>query len=226
MGASFALILLGPPGAGKGTQAKLFAKRCGVPHLSTGDMFREAINRGTPTGRLARPYLESGELVPDEVVLKLVEERLGEKESARGVVFDGFPRTLNQAQRLEGILERLKFAEPVVVDVQVNPDVLIRRLSGRRTCSVGGEIYNIFDAPPRTPGVCDQDGGKLIQRSDDEPEIVKQRLVAYDNKTRPLTDYYSRKGLLHTVNGAANPEEVSRAVAEIIKCADHRDGNL
>lgn len=226
MDPTVALILMGPPGAGKGTQAKLLAKRCGVPHLSTGDMFREAVSRGTATGRLAKPYLDDGGLVPDEIVLKLVEERLREKDCAAGIVLDGFPRTIPQAEHLDALLSRLKFGKTVVVDIEVSPDVLIRRLSGRRTCSIGGEIYNIFDAPSRIPGICDNDGGKLIQRSDDQPEVVKQRLVAYEEKTLPLTDYYRRKGLLQVVDGSVSPDDVSRALASVVQRAEQRDGNL
>jgi adenylate kinase len=221
-----ALILLGPPGAGKGTQAKLLAKRCGVPHLSTGDMFREAIRRGTPTGLLAKPFLESGQLVPDEIVMKTVEERLAQSDCGRGCVFDGFPRTLPQAETLDRTLERLGFGEPIVVDIQVDPEKLLRRLSGRRTCSVGGEIYNIFDLPPKVDGICDNDGGKLVQRADDHPEIVKKRLVAYERQTRPLSDYYRRKGVLAILDGSGRTEDVSRALAEAVRCAESRDGHL
>ncbi len=160
-----ALILLGPPGAGKGTQAKLIAKRLGVPHLSTGDMFRDAVSRDTPTGHLAKPIMERGQLVPDPIVLKMVEERLAQPDTAKGFVFDGFPRTLPQSEQLDGILARLGFGKPIVVDIRVDPEKLIRRLSGRWTCSVGGEIYNLFDRPPKVPGVCDRDGGKLTQRA-------------------------------------------------------------
>ncbi len=152
MALNYALILLGPPGAGKGTQAKLFAKRSGVPHLSTGDMFREAIQRGTQTGRLVQPYLDHGELVPDAIVLRMVEERIGNQDCAYGMVFDGFPRTLPQAEQLEGILERRGFGRPIVIDVQVAQDLLMRRLSGRRMCSIGGGIYNIYNKPPRVEG--------------------------------------------------------------------------
>ena len=221
-----AAILLGPPGAGKGTQAKLIAKRCGVPHLSTGDMFRDAVSRSTETGRLAKPIMESGRLVPDEIVMKMVEERLKHPDCAQGCVFDGFPRTLPQAEQLGVILDRRGLGRPSVVDIHVSADELLRRLSGRRTCSVGGEIYNIFDAPPKVPGICDHDGGELVQRADDRPEVVRERLVAYEKQTKPLSSYYRCQGVLATVNGAASVEEVSRAVAEIVGCAAKRDGHL
>ena len=221
-----ALILLGPPGAGKGTQAKLIAKRFGAPHLSTGDMFRDAVRRGTPTGRIAKPIMERGGLVPDDVVMGMVKERLAQPDAARGFVFDGFPRTLAQAQKLDGILDRLGFGKPIVVDIQVDQDKLFRRLTGRWTCSVGGEIYNIYDVPPKVSGVCDSDGGKLIQRADDRPEVVRQRLTAYEQQTKPLSEYYGRKGVLQTVDGAASMEDVARAVARVVDRAAGRDGDL
>ena len=221
-----ALILLGPPGAGKGTQAKLIAKRLGVPHLSTGDMFREAIKRDTPTGHLAKPIMERGQLVPDPIVLKMVEERLAQPDSAHGFVFDGFPRTLPQSEELDGILKKLGFGKPIVVDIKVDPEKIIRRLSGRWTCSVGGEIYNDYDKPPKTPGICDKDGGKLTQRADDAPDVVKARLVAYDRQTRPVSDYYRNQGVLETVDGEAGIDEVCRRLENIIRSAACKDGHL
>ena len=222
-----ALILLGPPGAGKGTQSKLIAKRLGVPHLSTGDMFRDAVSRDTPTGHLAKPIMERGQLVPDPIVLKMVEERLAQPDTAKGFVFDGFPRTLPQSEQLDGILAKLGFGKPIVVDIRVDPEKLIRRLSGRWTCSVGGEIYNLFDRPPKVPGVCDRDGGKLTQRADDAPEVVKARLVAYDRQTKPVSDYYRQHGVLVTVDGEAGIEEVSNRVEQIVEsAAASRDGHL
>jgi|SRR5579863_7643714 len=221
-----ALIFLGPPGAGKGTQSRRIAERCGVPHLSTGDMFRDAITRGTDLGRMVEPIMKRGELVPDDLVMKMVEQRLSQPDSANGFVFDGFPRTLAQAEQLDRILARKGFGKPLVVDFTVGEDLLLRRLSGRWTCSVRGEIYNIYDAPPKNAGICDADGGKLIQRPDDRPEVVKERLAAYERQTKPLADYYRRQGVLDTVNAAASVEEVGRALREILKRAEGRDGHL
>jgi adenylate kinase len=221
-----ALIFLGPPGAGKGTQSKRIAQHYGVPHLSTGDMLRDAISRGTPLGQIVRPIMERGDLVPDDLVMKMVEERLSQPDSAKGFVFDGFPRTLPQAEQLDRILERKGFGKPLVVDFKVDEGELLRRLSGRWTCSVGGEIYNVYDAPPKAPGICDTDGGVLVQRPDDRPEVVKERLAAYERQTKPLADYYRRKGLLDTVNAAANVEDVGRALGEIFRRAEGRDGHL
>ncbi len=220
------LIFLGPPGAGKGTQSKRIAQRYGVPHLSTGDMLRDAISRGTPLGQVVRPIMERGDLVPDDLVMRMVEERLSQPDSAKGFVFDGFPRTLPQAEQLERILERKGFGKPIVVDFRVDDDELFRRLSGRWTCSVGGEIYNVYLAPPKVQGICDADGGVLVQRPDDRPEVVKERLAAYERQTKPLADYYRRQGLLDTVNAAANVEDVGRALGEIFRRAEGRDGHL
>jgi len=214
-----ALIFLGPPGAGKGTQAKQVAKSYGVPHLSTGDMFREAVSRGTELGRRVKPIMDRGELVPDDLVMKLVEERLSQPDCAQGFVFDGFPRTLAQAALLDGIFEVRGIGKPLVIDFAVSADKLLRRLTGRWTCSVGGEIYNVYDAPPKVPGVCDVDGGELVQRADDRPEVVKERLAAYERQTKPLTDYYSRQGVLKTIDAGASVDEVSRALNAVLKGA-------
>lgn len=215
-----ALIFLGPPGAGKGTQAKRIAEHYHVPHLSTGDMLREAVARGTELGKLARPIMERGELVPDDIIMGMVEERLTRPDSSKGFIFDGFPRTIPQAKRLDQILERRGLVKPLVVEFHVNPETLLHRLSGRWTCSVGGETYNIHERPPKVAGICDRDGGKLIQRSDDRPEVVKERLVSYERQTKPLVDYYRKNGVLEIVDGAASVEEVSRALNEIFKRAE------
>lgn len=221
-----ALIFLGPPGAGKGTQAKKIAEQYRVPHLSTGDMLRDAVSRGTELGRKAEPIMERGELVPDEIVLGLVAERLKQPDSVSGVIFDGFPRTLAQAEQLDKILERDGFGKPVVIEFSVGEEALMKRLSGRWTCSVGGEIYNVFEHPPKVPGICDRDGGALVQRSDDRPEVVRERLASYERQTKPLVDYYRQRGGLEVVDGSASVEEVGRRLAEILRRAEKRDGDL
>jgi adenylate kinase len=215
-----ALIFLGPPGAGKGTQSKRIAQSCAIPHLSTGDMLRDAVSRGTELGRKVQPIMERGELVPDDLVMKMIEERLDRPDCAEGFVFDGFPRTLPQAEQLDRILDRKGFGKPIVVDFNVSSEKLLRRLTGRWTCSVGGEIYNVYDAPPKVPGICDHDGGKLVQRPDDRPEVVKDRLAAYERQTKPLADYYRRQGVVDTIDASASMDEVSRALAKIVKCAE------
>jgi len=221
-----ALIFLGPPGAGKGTQAKRIAERCRVPHLSTGDMFRDAVARGTELGRKAKPIMERGELVPDPIVMGMVEERLALPDCAGGLVFDGFPRTIPQAEQLDRILERLGFGKPLVIEFRVDEDNLLRRLAGRWTCRVGGEIYNVDDHPPKVPGICDRDGGELVQRPDDRPEVVKERLAAFERQTKPLADYYRRENALEVVDASGSVEEVSRALHEVLKRAEGRNGHL
>ena len=219
MASKRAFIFLGPPGAGKGTQAKRIAQSCRVPHLSTGDMLREAVSRGTELGKLAKPIMERGELVPDGLIMKMVQERLSQPDCARGFVFDGFPRTLAQAAELDRILEASGFGKPLVIDFAVSEDKLMRRLTGRWTCSVGGEIYNVYEAPPKSPGICDADGGKLVQRADDRPEVVKERLAAYERQTKPLTDYYRRQGVLETVDAGASVEDVNRSLQSVLNGA-------
>ena len=220
------LIFLGPPGAGKGTQAQQVAKRHSVPHFSTGDMLREAVSKQTDLGKVARPMMERGELVPDELVMKMVEERLSRPDAAGGFIFDGFPRTVPQAEQLDRILERRGFGKPLVINFPVSADVLVRRISSRWTCSVGGEIYNVLDAPPKVPGLCDVDGGRLIQRPDDRPEVVKERLAAYERKTKPLEEYYRRKSVLKEVDGSGSVEAINRAIEAILERAAGRDGHL
>ncbi|HXR23933.1 MAG TPA: adenylate kinase [Candidatus Binataceae bacterium] len=204
-----ALILIGPPGAGKGTQARAIAKFLGVPHISTGDMFRELIGRGSPLGEQARPYMERGDLVPDEIVFGMVEERVSRTDCANGFILDGFPRTVAQADKFDEIVRSRHLQKPFVMHFVVDKQQLLRRLTGRRTCSVGGEIYNIYDHPPKVPGRCDNDGGELIQRPDDREEIIIGRLATYEARTRVLVDYYRRKGTLVDLDGMAPPAEVT-----------------
>jgi adenylate kinase len=221
-----ALILLGPPGAGKGTQAKRLAACYRVPHLSTGDMLRDAVARGTPLGRMAEPIMRRGELVPDDIILGMVEERLVQQDCRDGVLFDGFPRTVPQAESLEDILERCGLGKPMVLNLCVDRETVLRRLAGRWTCSVGGEIYNVYDAPPKLAGICDKDGGKLIQRPDDRSETVIERLRAYEQQTQPLVDYYGKQGVLVTVNGSAPIDALTPKLIEIVDRSQGRDGRL
>ena len=197
-----------------------------MPHLSTGDMMRDAVSRGTDLGKAVGPIMQRGELVSDDLVMKMIEERLAQPDCAAGCLFDGFPRTLPQAEGLDRILERSGFGEPLVVDLAVGDDKLLRRLTGRRTCSVGGEIYNVYDLPPKVNGICDNDGGKLVQRADDTAEVVKQRLAAYERATKPLTEYYRSRGVLQVVDASVSMDEISRALGEIVKCAEGRNGHL
>lgn len=214
-----AVIFIGPPGAGKGTQAKEVARLYGVPHLSTGDMFRDHVGRGTPLGLQVKPLMERGELVPDSIVLAMVEERIARPDCAHGFVFDGFPRTQAQAERLAQLLAARGFRPTLVVHFAVDNGLLLRRLTGRRMCKVGGEIYNIYDRPPKVPGRCDKDGGELVQRPDDREEVIAPRLAAYEQQTAPLVAYYRCQGVLEDVNGAASVEEVTRQVLDVLRRA-------
>jgi adenylate kinase len=181
-----AVIFLGPPGAGKGTQAKQLAAKFMVPHLSTGDMLRENIAKGTTLGVKAKPIMERGELVSDSLVLKMVRERIERPDCSHGFVFDGFPRTVAQAQYLGELLKQNGFRRPSVLHLKIDPSLLLRRITGRRMCKTNGEIYNVFERPPKVEGCCDNDGGELLQRPDDREEVVGPRLQAYEKQTAPL----------------------------------------
>ena len=211
-----AVIFLGPPGAGKGTQAKGLAQKYGVPHLSTGDMLRENITKGTPLGAKAKPLMARGELVPDSLVLKMVADRIQRPDCSHGFVFDGFPRTVAQAQFLGEMLKQLGHRQPVVIHFAIDQGRLMRRITGRRMCKVGGEIYNLFERPPKAPGKCDNDGGELEQRPDDREEVVAPRLQAYQKQTAPLVAYFRRLGRLKEVDAAKSVDEVARRVLEVV----------
>ncbi|HZS70944.1 MAG TPA: adenylate kinase, partial [Candidatus Acidoferrum sp.] len=214
-----AVIFLGPPGAGKGTQAKELARTYRVPHLSTGDMLRENIAKGTPLGAQAQPVMQRGELVPDSIILRMIADRIQCPDCADGFVFDGFPRTVAQAQYLGELLKQHGYKQPVVVHFAIDPALLMRRITGRRMCKVGGEIYNIYERPTKVPGRCDNDGGELEQRPDDREEIVGPRLHAYAAQTAPLVAYYKRLGRLHDVDAAKSVAEVTRQVLDIVRAA-------
>jgi adenylate kinase len=205
-----ALIFLGAPGAGKGTQAREVAKYFGLPQISTGDILRDAVNRQTTLGLAAKAKMEAGELVPDEVVCGIVEERTSEPDCQDGFILDGFPRTIAQAQFVDRMLTAKCQCWSQVFDIEVNEDVLIKRLTGRQTCSVCGEIYNIYFNPPKVEGVCDKDGGKLLHRTDDNATTIRQRLAAYHELTSPLIEYYKSQGALLKVDGNREPAVIAR----------------
>ncbi len=211
-----ALIFLGAPGAGKGTQAREVAKRFGIPQISTGDMLREAVQKQTPLGLAAKAKMEAGALVPDEVVCGIVEERIGRPDCQKGFILDGFPRTLAQAGFVDRMLQGKGRGNPQVLNIRVDEEVLVKRLTGRRTCAVCGEIYNIYFNPPKKEGICDKDGGKLVQRADDNEETIRQRLVAYANQTRPLIDHYRKKNLLFEVEGSRDPDTVAKDLCRFL----------
>lgn len=210
------LILFGPPGAGKGTQSELLCERLGLFHLSTGDILREAITKGTETGKLAKQYTDSGRLVPDEIVVKIVEEKVGGVGGNGGVLFDGFPRTLPQAMNLDEVLERGGRHIKWVISILVDDDKIISRLEGRRMCRQCNRIYHVATNPPAKEGICDVCGGELFQRNDDRREVIQERLKTYYAQTQPVLDHYRKKNLLKEVDGAKDPQELSRQILAII----------
>jgi len=214
-----ALIFLGPPGAGKGTQAREVSRHFSIPQISTGDMLREAARNQTPLGLAAKAKMEAGELVPDEIVCGIVEERISQPDCRRGFILDGFPRTLAQAEFVDRMLRAKGKGEPLVIDIKVDEDLLLKRLTGRRICPLCGEIYNVYFNPPKVDGLCDKDGGKLWQRPDDEEDAIRQRLVEYEMQTRPLIDYYREKGLLKEVDGNREPESITKELIDFLEKA-------
>lgn len=202
------LILLGAAGAGKGTQAQKLAARFGIPQISTGDMLRAARREGTPLGRKAEEYMNAGKLVPDEVVIGLVEERLQQPDAKGGFILDGFPRTIPQAEALDAVLAKLGRAQLLVVDVQVPEATLKERLGGRLSCPKDGASYHLKFSPPKQPGVCDVCGTQLIVRADDQPEAIAKRLAEYHEKTAPLAGYYQKSGVLRAIDGVGEVEVV------------------
>ena len=208
------LILLGAPGAGKGTQAKLIMQRYGVPQISTGDILRDNVGRGTELGKKAKAFMDKGELVPDELVCDMVADRLRQADCEQGFILDGFPRTVGQAEWLARLLKSEFFEKrcglpPVVVNFRVGYNQLLRRLTGRRTCPTCGRIYNVYSQPPRVADTCDVDGSKLVTRKDDSEEVIAERLKAYERQTLPLIDYYRRQGRLREIDADGPPEQVT-----------------
>ena len=195
------IALLGPPASGKGTQAARLREALGLPHVASGDLFRENLKNETELGTMAKAYMDRGELVPDDITIAMVMERLDRQDCARGALLDGFPRTIPQADALDEALAARGQSLKVVLNIVVPDDVLVERVSGRRLCPVGGEAYHVRFNPPQIPGVCDNDGGLLYRRDDDKPAIVRQRLRVYWEQTSPLIDRYRRGGLLVEING-------------------------
>ena len=223
------VVLLGPPGAGKGTQAKRIAEHYGIPQISTGDILRDNIKRGTELGEQAKAVMARGELVSDDLVCDMVASRLRDADCERGFILDGFPRTARQAGWLDAFFESKIFDNsnggkclPIVIRIDVDYNQLLQRLTGRRTCLANGHIYNVYFQPPRVTDVCDVDGSKLIIRSDDREEVIRERLKAYDLQTRPVAEYYEHKGRLVAVNGDLPVGEVTGQIFWVI---EHRDGN-
>jgi len=212
------IVLLGPPGVGKGTMAGILSERLDVPHISTGDLLREAVSKGTELGLEAKKYMDAGELVPDELVVKLLMERLeGEDCKRKGFILDGFPRNVNQARILEEELQKGTGNIDVVIDLKAGEDILIQRLSGRRQCRKCGAIYHIINNPPKLEGVCDKCGGELFQRDDDKPETIRQRLRVYEEQTKPVTDFYKERALLEEVDATGGPEDMYNRIKAVLQ---------
>jgi adenylate kinase len=211
------LVLLGAPGAGKGTQAKKLIEKYKIPQISTGDILRKAVADGTPLGKEAKSFMDKGELVPDSVVIGLVKERLGQDDCNNGYILDGFPRNTSQAETLDTVLSDMGSPLDIALSVDVDKDVLMKRLTGRRTCKGCQQMYNIHFSPPRKDGVCDKCGGELYQRDDDKEETIKNRLDVYEKSTAPLIDYYGKKGILKSVEGVGNIDEIFNKVVSILE---------
>ncbi len=210
------IILIGPPGAGKGTQAKRMIDRLGVPQISTGDMFRAAVKEGSPMGKKAKEYMDKGALVPDDVVIGVVRERFQKPDAQKGFVLDGFPRTLEQAKALDGLLSDMGTKLDHVVVIEVPDDFLVERLTGRRTCKGCGYMHHVkFDAPKKE-GVCDKCGGELYLRDDDKEATIRDRLTTYHGQTSPLIDYYSKANIVRKVDGTKSMEDVQNAIKKAI----------
>ena len=210
------IIMLGAPGAGKGTQAKMIAERYKIPHISTGDIFRANIKNNTELGLEAKKYMDQGLLVPDELTVKILLDRVAKEECADGYVLDGFPRTIPQAQVLEDALARQGEKIDYAVNVDVPDENIVRRMSGRRACLKCGATYHVEHIPPKAEGICDTCGSELVLRDDDRPETVQNRLKVYHDQTQPLIDFYTARGVLKTVDGTADMQDVFSAITEIL----------
>jgi len=209
------IVLFGPPGSGKGTQAKMLAEKYGVPHISTGDILRENLNNETKLGLKAKTYMDKGELVPDDVLIGIIKDRLSEPDCASGFLLDGYPRTLPQAETLSKILSDLGKSLDVVLNIDVPDEELLKRLAGRRMC-VCGASYHILFNKPKQEGICDLCSSKLYQRDDDKEEAILNRLDVYKNQTRPLIDHYTQAGVMLTINGAADIEVVFNGICRML----------
>lgn len=210
------VVLVGPPGAGKGTQAQYIASHLSIPKISTGDIFRDNVSRGTPLGRKAKEYMDRGDLVPDEVTIAMVRDRLSEDDAKEGFLLDGFPRNVPQAETLKKMLAEGGSKLDVVLELVVDDDEVVRRLSGRRTCRRCGRIWHLVFDPPEKAGVCDDCGGELFQRDDDREETIRHRLVVYQEQTAPLTSFYADEGILVGIDATGPVEEVTeRAMAAL-----------
>jgi adenylate kinase len=210
------LVLLGAPGAGKGTQAKKLIEKYQIPQISTGDLLRAAVAAGSPLGKEAKSFMDKGELVPDSVVLGMVEERLKQDDCKKGYILDGFPRNTKQAEELDKILSALNMSLTAALSVDVPMGDLMKRLTGRRTCKACGQMFNVHFNAPKAEGVCDKCGGELFQRDDDMEETIRKRLDVYTAQTAPLMDYYGKKGIVKSVQGTGDIDQIFNKVCEVL----------
>ncbi len=210
------IIMLGAPGAGKGTQAQMIAEKFGIPHISTGDIFRANIKNGTELGKKAKEFMDKGLLVPDELTVELLLDRVANEDCKNGYVLDGFPRTIPQADVLDSELTKLGDKVDFAINVDVPDENIVRRMSGRRACLKCGATYHIEHIPPKTEGICDKCGSELVQRQDDKPETVQNRLSVYHEQTQPLIEYYDKKNILRTVDGTKDMQEVFDSIVAIL----------
>ncbi len=211
------LVLLGAPGAGKGTQAKKLIEKYSIPQISTGDILRKAVADGTPLGKEAKAVMDRGELVPDSIVLGLVRERLKQDDCRNGYILDGFPRNTAQEEALDKMLSTMSAPLTIAVSVDVDKNDLMKRLTGRRTCKSCQQMYNLYFSPPKKEGVCDKCGGALFQRDDDKEKTIQKRLDVYEAQTAPLIDYYRRKGILKSIQGTGSIEEIFKKVCNALE---------
>ena len=210
------IILLGPPGAGKGTQAKMLVEEYQIPQISTGDILRAAVKEGTPMGKEAKNYMDKGELVPDSVVIGIVEERIQQPDCEKGYMLDGFPRTVPQAEALDEMLKKLSSQIDHVVSIRVANEELVERLTGRRTCRECGAGFHVMFDPPKQEGVCDKCGGELYQRDDDNVETVTSRLQVYESQTKPLVDYYNSQEKVRDIDGVGEIKEIFGRITQVL----------
>ncbi len=210
------IVFLGAPGSGKGTQAKLLVEKFGIPQIATGDLLREAVAKKTALGIEAKTAMDAGQLVSDDIVLGMIKQRLSQADTQAGFILDGFPRNISQAQALDEMLEKLNQPLQGAIYLSIDFDVLLRRITGRRTCEACGQVYNIYTTPPKTDGTCDKCGGDLLHRADDNESTISKRLDVFNQQTKPLTDYYQSQNKLHTVQGIGDIEHIFNSTCSII----------